>query len=254
MSFLSNLFGFVRDDTDEEDEDLEELEDDEDEDDDDEDSSLGSYRLFDGMSLDVIRDGRLVLSGKLTSHTADTLTLERLPGWLSFEVMPEGEEVSVRGYNSRMEQFNMTAKIQDSSRVLCKLTDLQASTVENQRLSFRIPTNTPAWLYRREDEKCLRAENCTLVDVSTGGCCIESDYVHEEEEVLRIKIKLEDYQPMLLLGQIIRASTHNGGQYRYGILFAQPREDELTSLTRTLYNIQVGNRREWTRSEEGYWH
>ena len=70
MSFLSNLFGFVRDDTDEEDEDLEELEDDEDEDDDDEDSSLGSYRLFDGMSLDVIRDGRLVLSGKLTSHTA----------------------------------------------------------------------------------------------------------------------------------------------------------------------------------------
>ena len=253
MSFLSNLFGFVRDDTDEEDEDLEELEDEDEDEDEDASSVLG--HLFEGMPLDVITsDNQLALSGKLTSRKEGMLTLERLPGWLSFEVMPEGEEVSVRGYNSRMEQFNMTAKLQDSSRVLCKLTDLQASTVENQRLSFRIPTNTPAWLYRREDEKCLRAENCTLVDVSTGGCCIESDYVHEEEEVLRIKIKLEDYQPMLFLGQIIRASTHNGGQYRYGILFAQPREDELTSLTRTLYNIQVGNRREWTRSEEGYWH
>ena len=49
MGFLSNLFDFVKDNSDEEDEDLEELEDEEDEDD---SSVLG--HLFTGMPLDVI--------------------------------------------------------------------------------------------------------------------------------------------------------------------------------------------------------
>lgn len=252
MGFLSNLFDFVKDNSDEEDEDLEELEEEDEEEDDDNSSVLG--HLFRGMPLDVITsNNQLALSGKLTEQKADTLTLERLPGWLAFEIIPVGEPVSVRGYNSRMEQFNLTATVQESSRVLCKLTDIQASSVENQRLSFRIPVNTTAWLYRREDERCQRAENCTLVDVSTGGCCIESEYVHEENEVLRIKIKLEDYQPIQFLGQIIRANTY-GKLYRYGILFAQLREDELTNLTRMLYNIQIGNRRAWNQSKEGPWH
>jgi len=251
MGFLSNLFDFVKDNPDEEDEDLEELEE-EDEEEDDNSSVLG--HLFRGMPLDVITsNNQLALSGKLTEQKEDTLTLERLPGWLAFEIIPVGEPVSVRGYNSRMEQFNLTATVQESSRVLCKLTDVQASSVENQRLSFRIPVNTTAWLYRREDERCQRAENCTLVDVSTGGCCIESEYVHEENEVLRIKIKLEDYQPIQFLGQIIRANAY-GKLYRYGILFAQLREDELTNLTRMLYNIQIGNRRAWNQSKEGPWH
>ena len=252
MSFLSNLLDFVKDNPDEEDEDLEEREDDEDEDEGESSSVLG--HLFKGMPLDIITsDNQLALSGKLTERTEDTLTLERLPGWLAFELIPVGEPVSVRGYNSRMEQFNLTATIQESSRVLCKVKDVQVSPIENQRLSFRIPMNTTAWLYRREDERCQRAENCTLVDVSTGGCCIESEYVHEENEILRIKIKLDDYQPMQFLGQIIRANAY-GKQYRYGILFAQLREDELTSLTRMLYNIQIGNRRAWNQSKEGPWH
>ncbi|MCI8438476.1 MAG: PilZ domain-containing protein [Oscillospiraceae bacterium] len=252
MSFLSNLLGFVKDNSDEEDEDLEELEDEDEDEDEDASSVLG--HLFEGMPLDVITsDNQLALSGKLTSRKEGILTLERLPGWLAFELIPVGAPVSVRGYNSRMEQFNLTATVEESSRVLCRLTDVQASPIENQRLSFRIPMNTTAWLYRREDERCQRAENCTLVDVSTGGCCIESEYVHEENEILRIKIKLDDYQPMQFLGQIIRATTY-GKQYRYGILFAQLREDELTSLTRTLYNIQIGNRRAWNQSKDGPWH
>lgn len=249
MGFLSNLFDFMKDNSDEEEEDLEELDEEEEE----EESSILNH-LFEGMPLDVITsDNQLALSGKLTSKKEDTLTLERLPGWLAFEVIPVGDPVSVRGYTSRMEQFNLIATVQESSRVSCKLTNVQVSPVENQRLSFRIPMNTTAWLYRRDDERCQRAENCQLVDVSTGGCCVESEYVHEENEILQIKIKLEDYQPMQFLGQIIRASTY-GKHYRYGILFAQLREDELTSLTRTLYNIQIGNRRAWNQSKEGPWH
>ena len=50
MSFLSNLLGFVKDNSDEEDEDLEELEDEDEDEDEDASSVLG--HLFEGMPLD----------------------------------------------------------------------------------------------------------------------------------------------------------------------------------------------------------
>ncbi|MDE7244918.1 MAG: PilZ domain-containing protein, partial [Oscillospiraceae bacterium] len=256
MGLLSNLFGFIRiyDDDDDELEDEEELE--EEEEDKNLPPSLTELRV--GMTLDVIgADNKLILSGRITGYRNGCATLERLPGWISFEIIPKDTEVSVRGYNNKMVQLNWTAKVTESSRVLCKLDNIKAikaTASENQRQSFRIFMKTPASLYRKEDERLLRPEICTLIDVSTGGCCVESEYVHEDDEVLRIKIKLEDYQPMQFLGQIIRASQEDDGHYRYGILFAQLTEEELTSLTRTLYNIQVGNRREWTRSESGSFH
>ena len=103
------------------------------------------------------------------------------------------------------------------------------------------------------DDNRSNPEECTLVDISTGGACIESEYLHAEDEVLRLKVKLEDYIPMEFVGEIIRVVEFSPGRFRYGFLFAQLRESERTDLTRTLYNLQVGNRKPWMRTEEGYW-
>ena len=92
-----------------------------------------------------------------------------------------------------------------------------------------------------------------LVDISTGGACVQSEFMHAEDEVLRMKIQIEEYAPMTVVGQIIRAYEHSPGLFRYGILFAQLKEEEITSLTKMLYNIQMGNRKEWRRGEGGYW-
>ena len=43
------------------------------------------------------------------------------------------------------------------------------------------------------------------------------------------------------MGEIIRVVEYQPGKFRYGFLFAQLKESELTELTRTLYNVQVGN-------------
>lgn len=261
MGFLSNLFRRDNnDDEDEFDEEIEEDEEDEDEEDDDDyDYGIGGKvnplnNLSVGISIDIMSEGKLAFTARLAAFKGQEMVLDRLPGWISFQILPVGSEVTIRGYNRRMEQFNLTAKVKESTRTLCKLEEVQAAVVDNVRNNFRIYMNSPAWLYRKGDEKYLHPENCTLIDVSTGGCCIESEYAHVEDEVLRVKIKLEDYQSMQFLGQIIRVTACEGGRYRYGILFAQLREDELTALTRTLYNLQVGNRQEWIRSENGHWH
>ena len=77
--------------------------------------------------------------------------------------------------------------------------------------------------------------------------------IHMEDEVLRIRVKLEEYAPLNFLGQIVRCVEHAPGQFWYGILFAQLTEQEITALNKTLYNLQMGIKETRVRSEEDRW-
>lgn len=208
-----------------------------------------------GTSLDAIfpQDNKLLLTGRVAELSDGVLTLDRLPGWLSFETCDIGEPLVIRGYDRRMASFNLTCTVMESTRTLLRVTNLKVVHIPNQRQAFRLPVNTPATLYRQDDERFSKPEQCLLVDISTGGACVESEYVHAEEEVLRVRFKLDEYPTMTFLGQIVRGSEYRDSRYRYGILFAQLKEDELTNLTRTLYNIQTGSRGRWQQGKNGTW-
>lgn len=230
MSFLKNLFSRKDDDASAQNLALEDL-----------------PELYEGMPLDIVSsDGKLLFTARLTAFSQDSLTLERMPGCLAFSICPVGAKVSIRGYNRRFNSFNMSATVQESTRIIFQVNNLTAQRVTNQRLTFRLPMNIPASLYRQDDERLSRPEKCTLVDLSTSGACVESEYIHPEDEVLRLRFKLKDYPTMTFLGQIVRGGEFNdSGMYRYGILFAQLNEEELTSLTRTLYSLQTDSRKDW---------
>lgn len=210
--------------------------------------------LYKGMTLSVILpDGSSLLTGKLTDFTTSEITIERLPGWLAFDTCPVHKEVTVRGYNKSMAPFCLKGAIQESTRIVCKLRDIKVEPIAEQRYNFRLALSCPASLFYESDEHLKNPEECTLVDISTGGACIESEFLHGEGEVLRLRTKIEDYAPMTFLGQIIRVMECQSGKFHYGFLFAQLTEEEITELTRTLYNIQLGNRKAWSRGPEGNW-
>ncbi|MCM1234851.1 MAG: PilZ domain-containing protein [Ruminococcus flavefaciens] len=212
--------------------------------------------LYNGMTLELeTPEGARILTGRLSGYTPSdaAMTLERLPGGLSFPVRDVGTSVVVRGVNEQMIQFFLKGTIQESNRLMCRLKDLKVKAIPEQRHDFRLQVGAPVTMFYQSDEAQSNPEECTLVDISTGGACVESEYLHAEDEVLRLRIKLLDYAPMEFLGEIIRVTEIQPGRFRYGFLFAQLRESELTELTRTLYNIQVGNRQTWTRSEQGHW-
>ena len=212
--------------------------------------------LYNGMALELeTAEGQHILTGRLSGYRPGdaALTLERLPGGLSFGVREIGTAVTVRGISEAMTQFFLKGTIQESTRVMCRLKDVKVKNMPEHRHDFRLRMGEPATMCYRADESFSHPEECILVDISTGGACIESEYLHAEDEVLRLKVKLLDYSPMEFIGEIIRVTEYKPGKFRYGFLFAQLKEWELTELTRTLYNIQVGNRAPWMRSEEGTW-
>ena len=239
MGLFSNLFGRSNDDYETEDGADEEL-----------------SELHNGMTVSVeTAEGAELFRGRISGYTrGDTMmTLERLPRALSFRILNLNTNVLLRVCDEEMQQFILKGTVQESTRLVCRFKDVKLKPIDETRESFRLPMRTEAELYYMSDDKRSNPEDCTLVDISIGGACIESEYLHAEDEVLRLKIKLEDYVPMEFVGEIIRVVEFRPGRFRYGFLFAQLRESERTDLTRTLYNLQIGNRKPWMRTEDGYW-
>ena len=240
MGFLSNLIGRSDDDYEPEDSADEEL-----------------PELHSGMTVSVeSTEGAELFRGRISGYTGRdrTMTLERLPRALSFRILNIGASVLLRVCDEEMQQFILKGTVQESTRLVCRFKDVKLKPIDETRESFRLPMRTSAELFYMTDDNRSNPEECTLVDISTGGACIESEYLHAEDEVLRLKVKLEDYLPMEFVGEIIRVVEYRPGRFRYGFLFAQLREAERTDLTRTLYNLQIGNRETWMRTEGlGHW-
>ena len=212
--------------------------------------------LHKGMTVSVeTGDGAELFRGRISGYSGGDrmMTLERLPMALSFRILDIGASVLLRVCDEEMQQFILKGTVRESTRLMCRFTDVKIKPIDETRESFRLPIRTYAELFYMTDDNRSNPEECTLVDISTGGACIESEYLHAEDEVLRLKVKLEDYVPMEFVGEIIRVVEYKPGRFRYGFLFAQLRESERTDLTRTLYNLQVGNRKPWMRTEDGYW-
>lgn len=216
--------------------------------------SAPSGELFQGMRIDVMtKDGEPLLSGRIVELGEDTLTLGRLPGELSFKTATLGTTVSLSGYDKKLIPICLSATVQESARTSFKLKNLKVESHAENRDTFRLPFAAPVSLYHKEDTHFKNPEECKLVNISTGGCCVQSEYIHMEDEVLRIRVKLEEYAPLNFLGQIVRCVEHAPGQFWYGILFAQLTEQEITALNKTLYNLQMGIKETRVRSEEDRW-
>ena len=217
-------------------------------------SNSTSGELAVGMRLDLTTpDGTPLLAGRITELGEGTLSLERLPGGLAFKLCSLDATVCASGYDKRMVPITMRASVQASTRTLLKLKGVQLLTYPEHREAFRLPLSVPLTLYRQDDDHYKSPEEATLVNISTGGACFQSEYVHVEDEVLRMRVKLDDYTPLSFVGQIVRCAEYQPGLFRYGILFAQLTEEEITSLNRILFNLQTGVKSTHMRTESGHW-
>ena len=210
--------------------------------------------VYEGMRLDVTsKEGAPLLSGRIVSMSSDSLTLGRLPGELSFKALSIGAAISLSGYDKKLIPICLSGTVQESGRTVLTVKNLKIESHAEGRDAFRLPYSAPVSLYHRDDAHFKNPEECQLVNISTGGCCVQSEYIHMEDEVVRVRIKLDEYAPLNFLGQIIRGAEHAPGQFWYGILFAQLSEPEITSLNKTLYNLQMGIKETRMRKEDGYW-
>lgn len=204
--------------------------------------------LYRGAPVEILgEDGQAMISGLITGHDGREITIGRRPGGLSFRLCEIGSSVVIQGCDIGMAQFYLRATVAESSRIHMRLKDLEQKEVpEDLRDTFRLMVNAPIFVFDHADEHMKLPKACTLMDISTSGCCILSRDFHQEGEVLRLRIKLEDYRAIDLVGEIIRVTECGDGGFCCGILFAQLKKEELDALAWMLFNLQVGNRKEYS--------
>lgn len=242
MSFLSSLFRNSGD----EDEEEEKLE--------SEMAPTQSPQLTRGMLLNVSLQSGPLLSGRLSAVNGSTLTIERTPGQFSFNTCALGATAYIKGYGNDSTCVDLKGTVDESNRVLFRVKDVRVIPHSEHRNEFRLPVISNVTLYYQEDERLQNPETCKLINISTGGACVQSEFIHGEGEVLRLKVQLQDYAPVVFLGEIIRVDELRSGVFRYGFLFAKLDDKENAALTRMLFNLQVGNKKMWKRDlETGEW-
>lgn len=209
----------------------------------DERAALVFSKLRAGIFLDVITQNQNertedpLLIGRLAAFDKSFVTLEQLSARQPFPICPLNQAVFVRSCTRRI-SFKLAGVVEQSSQTVCKVGNLKVIEIPDNRRSFRQVMNVPAYLYSQEDRDCQNPEECTLVDISARGACVDSTYIHKKDEILYLQVKLENRQSMFLLGQVIRVSRNKSGQYRCGILFAEIWNDELENLTSILNELR----------------
>ena len=206
------------------------------------------------LSINVfLRSGRHLFDGRIADFSDGELSIERLPGQLSLELCEPGDELRVRGLAANGKPYELMGVVVQSSRVFCKLEKVEMVMHSENRSNFRLPLECDISVYAESDTKLAQPELCRLVNISVGGACFQSEYVQGLGEVLRMEIRVAKYAPMVFLGQVIRANEFTSGIFRYGFLFAQLGDQETDALNKILFNIQVGNRREWQQRNSDGW-
>ncbi len=217
--------------------------------------AAASLKIAKGMTVNVtLSDGKPLLSGKVEECKGTSLSIERDTGQFAFATCDVGSLVYIRGYGAEGTiPIDVKGTVEVSQSIILKVKDVEVIPYDEHRSNFRLTISAPVSLYYEEDTKMQSPENCKLVNISIGGALVESEYIHTQGEILRMKVQLEDYVPMTFMCQILRVDEPKPGIFRYGVLFAKLDERELTNLTKVLFNIQVGNKRTKMRTGPGNW-
>lgn len=206
-------------------------------------------RINEGMPLELeSENGEPLLSGRMTQFSKEFLTLERIPGTLSFPLLEPGLSVTVRGYDCGMEPVNLTGSIAESTRVRCVIGEMALVSYQNHRKNFRQPIDVPANFYAPKDRHMARPQKCKVTDISAGGARVSSPFAYSVGEALRLRLELvkgEGYTSYW--GEIVRAEKDGDGGYEYGFLFEQLDRRQIDALSRDIRTIQEELKRKLER-------
>lgn len=198
------------------------------------------------LPVDILADySDMLFSGKLEEYSREELVIGRIAGEMSFPVLDAGTRVLVRGYDTRMEPFSLRATVKKSTLTECEVHDLQLVVHSQRRKSVRYPLSPPADIYALTDTRLNDPQKCRLLNISTGGACIISVYSYDLGDTLKLRVKLIEKggHTSSYPCQVVRVVLRPDGQYEYGLLFAQLKQEKMADLLRDIKTIQEEARR-----------
>ena len=180
-------------------------------------------KLDTGMPLEVLgADSKVLFNARIVTGNEIRLTLGRLPGELSFKIVPVGEPITLLAYDTSEEHVRVNGTVIESSVTKLVIKDWSIVDRVSKRDSARLPLAVPAQLYALTDKYRAHPKECTLVDLSLTGARISSteELNVGDEYNLSFEVIKDDGKNTCHV-QVVWATSADGTLYEYGLLFAQ---------------------------------
>ena len=119
---------------------------------------------------------------------------------------------------------------------------LYVARVGNDRAFFRLDTDLEASISKFSGRNAGDFP-CRLRNISVGGACIGSEYVHHKGDKFLLKVKLlEDRPASAMFCQVLRVIERGESNYEYGCQFLELTEEDEGKITQNIFAAQRKNR------------
>ena len=195
--------------------------------------------IYSGMRVEVTTmEGRLLFVAKLLGLHDDKAELHQYSESDAFE---EGESlhVRIRGYSDRdRKAVYMEGTISPQPHHTWQVEELTVARLGNDRAFFRLDTNLDATVTTFSGLN-IGEKPCKLLNISVGGACIGSEYVHHHGDKFLLKVKLlEDRPASAMYCQVLRVIDRGDSKYEYGCRFLELTEEDEGKITQNIFAAQ----------------
>lgn len=199
--------------------------------------------IYSGMRVEVTTmEGRLLFVAKLLGLHDDKAELHQYSESDKFQ---EGESIHVRirGYSDHdRKAVYMEGRISPMPHHIWQVEELTVARIDNDRAFFRLDTNLDATVTTFSGLN-IGEKPCKLLNISVGGACIGSEYVHHKGDKFLLKVKLlEDRPASAMFCQVLRVIERGESNYEYGCQFLELTEEDEGKITQNIFAAQRKNR------------
>lgn len=121
--------------------------------------------------------------------------------------------------------------------------ELKIAEIVNDRAFFRLSTDIKATLTTFSGHGASE-QPCRLLNISIGGVCIGSEYVHHIDDRFLLNVKLlEDRAPSAMYCQILRITEKEQSKYEYGCKFLELTEADQDQIAQNIFTFQCKKRK-----------
>ncbi len=206
--------------------------------------SVASSQLTAGTIVDICdADNKRLFSARIAEATDAAVSLVRLPGSLSFPVLPSGTEIRICTLTPENIMYTFSGATHTSDRRSCLIADLSSNLPMDRRSSYRIPVGREIRIFDINDTELQDGGLCTLVNVCNSGACFASSRLYEEGRVLTLEFNLNAGDPIdHYAGEVIWTKQLPSGLHSYGFLFAELTDDKSNSLSKYIHRAWLISR------------
>lgn len=207
-----------------------------------------AYAIDWEMPVEVMRDfDTILLFGKLTAATPADLTIRRISKEACFPIIDREGVVLVRCYDMQADPVLLRARVIQSTGLDCTVGNLELLPYKTSRQYARYPLCPPGRVFVWEDGAGAGAfQPCQLLNISSHGACIVAECRYPVGQALRLAVDpAETEESASYPCTIVRMTPRWGGQFEYGLSFAQlnkQRRGRLFSALQDRFPIYFGAR------------